>query len=91
MRREDGMPPPSYAQQMPARGSSQRGCVSPKPRADARAGSAARREDGMPPLLCVTNACEEKLAAQLRIPKPHCGENRMPPPCNALYADCRCE
>ncbi|MDD7444927.1 MAG: hypothetical protein PUK79_00680 [Clostridiales bacterium] len=45
----------------------------------------------MPPLLCVTNACEEKLAAQLRIPKPHCGENRMPPPCNALYADCRCE
>ena len=45
----------------------------------------------MPPPLCVANACEGKLAAQLRIPKPHCGENRMPPPCNALYADCRCE
>ena len=60
-----------------------------KPRADTRTG--LRREDGMPPPLCVANACEEKLAAQLRIPKPHCGENRMPPPCNALYADCRCE
>ncbi len=40
-----------------------------KPRADARAGSAARREDGMPPLLCVTNACGWNLAARLRIPQ----------------------
>ena len=62
------MLPPSYAQRTPAGGSLQRGYIIYGNRALTR-GRGLRREDGMPPPLCVTNACGWNLAARLRIPQ----------------------